>query len=188
MTILHVAFVGLISFFQDSTGVDALLLSTLVPQYASDGVLIPSHDAFLAVKRAPMEECPDEAGLNEKDRPAFCSWMLNHDDIRFEGSIQIDQSGGPVCVESESTCPAPMRELRPEHFVLKGICRDPKPKGCPIVGRVFLPVSRIQGVELCGVNIQFKPLRGTAPENNEHPKIAEVTWADLRVEGGTLNL
>jgi hypothetical protein len=199
MTILHVAFVGLISFFQDSTGVNALLLSTSVPRYASDGVLIPRHDAFLALKKALLEDpnspCPDEADLNRHGQQLFCSWMLSRHDIRFEGNIQSDQGGGPVCVPDQvclpnacNRCPAPMRGLRPEHFVLKGVCRNPKPQGCPIMGRVFLPVPRIQGVELCGVDLQFKPLRGTAPASNDHPRIAEVTWADLKLTGNSLKL
>jgi len=190
MTILHVAFVGLMSFFQGSSGVDGLLVSTLVPQYASYGVLIPTHDAFLAIKKAlldPDDPCPDEAGVNKKD-PQVCSWMLSHHDLSFEG-VEIDHSGGPVCVPDEyNTCPAPIRDLMPEHFVLKGVCRDPKPRGCPIVGRVLLPAPRIQGVELCGAPITFKPLRGTVPDDTNHKQIAELTWADLKIEGSSVKL
>ena len=179
--IVHLIFVGLISFYQDNDGVRALLLDALGPQKASDRMEIPSHQAFVAVsKNDNNADCPDEAGLNPATgSPKFCSWLLRHEDVtvmKAEGD-----ASGPFCDSSQSDCPAVLsdKHLVPEHLALQGECLEAKPIGCPIAGRMLVPSKKLKGLSLCDSDaIDFYPLRGVSVGLKPKP-IAEVMWAEL---------
>jgi hypothetical protein len=191
--IIHIIFVGLISFFQDGNSVRALLLNAIGPQRASDAVEIPRHLAFVAVKKRVADDpnCPDEADLNHGlSKPIFCSWLLRHDDVTLEGQVTGDSSQGPLCDPRATNCPAVLKDknLIPEHLVLKGECLEPKPIGCPVAGRMLVPSRKIEGTSFCEDDIKFYPLRGRSEEAMNGGKVADVAWAEVTSQADFLKL
>jgi|GEM_PF-6617110 len=186
MTIAYVLLIGLISFTRSSDGVAALLVDSVGPQQASDGCPIPRHDGVLVVSAEDVEEsdeCPDEAGWSllmeqllagvqrmpyeralKDGRPAFCSWRLRREEVRFLREETSEAFSGEICDAGDNDCPALMRDLESEHLVLRKECLDPKPVNCPLDGRVILPVQKIQAKSACGNPLKFEPLRGKIPK------------------------